>query len=269
MTMLSTHTCTRTAAMEPRPAGAGLARLPGRLTAELILRSPQYMSCIKLYELDLRGVCLRSAAWAYNAPFSAHRPSPGAGREQDRGHREPGRHRGADHGRSLLRWAWDGSEAAFLTSDRAQNQFDSIDLSDNNIVKLEGFPKLHRLKQLMLSNNRVARIARQLEGEPISAGGGVILPPIGAGCPGQCLPLPRRQHSEPGHAGPDEQQARQPAGQGPCCMGGPVHRVVACTSPLQAHASRGPVFGPCDGPPMLDARCRTWTRWARSPSSPR
>ena len=48
---------------------------------------------------------------------------------------------------------------------RAQNQFDSIDLSDNAVVKLEGFPRLHRLKQLLLNNNRVTRIERKLEGE--------------------------------------------------------------------------------------------------------
>ena len=30
-------------------------RLAGRLTAELIMRSPQYMSCANQYELDLRG----------------------------------------------------------------------------------------------------------------------------------------------------------------------------------------------------------------------
>ena len=45
-----------------------------------------------------------------------------------------------------------------------QNQFDSIDLSDNAIIILEGFPKLPRLKTLLLSNNRVTRIARKLEG---------------------------------------------------------------------------------------------------------
>ena len=40
-----------------RTSGAGSwgPRLAGRLTAELILRSRQYMSCINLYELDLRG----------------------------------------------------------------------------------------------------------------------------------------------------------------------------------------------------------------------
>ena len=36
-------------------AGALGVRLAGRLTAELVLRSPQYMSCCKDYELDLRG----------------------------------------------------------------------------------------------------------------------------------------------------------------------------------------------------------------------
>ncbi|KXZ55630.1 hypothetical protein GPECTOR_2g1180 [Gonium pectorale] len=43
------------------------------------------------------------------------------------------------------------------------NQFDSIDLSDNAIVRLDGFPKLLRLKQLLVNNNRVARIARGLD----------------------------------------------------------------------------------------------------------
>jgi U2 small nuclear ribonucleoprotein A' len=47
---------------------------------------------------------------------------------------------------------------------RSQNQFDSIDLSDNAIVKLEGFPRLLRLKQILLNNNRVSRIAKKLEG---------------------------------------------------------------------------------------------------------
>uniref|UniRef100_A0A061SG86 Uncharacterized protein n=1 Tax=Tetraselmis sp. GSL018 TaxID=582737 RepID=A0A061SG86_9CHLO len=39
-------------------AGAGSLgpRLAGRLTAELILRSPQYMNCCKMYEIELRGI---------------------------------------------------------------------------------------------------------------------------------------------------------------------------------------------------------------------
>jgi U2 small nuclear ribonucleoprotein A' len=40
-----------------------------------------------------------------------------------------------------------------------QDQFNSIDLSDNEIQKLENFPLLPRLKMLLLCNNRVARIA--------------------------------------------------------------------------------------------------------------
>lgn len=46
-----------------------------------------------------------------------------------------------------------------------QDQFDSIDLSDNAIVRLEGFPRLPRLKMLLLNNNRIAKVARDLEGE--------------------------------------------------------------------------------------------------------
>ena len=36
-------------------AGALGPRLAGRLTAELILRSAQYMNCVSEYEIDLRG----------------------------------------------------------------------------------------------------------------------------------------------------------------------------------------------------------------------
>eukprot|EP00051_Salpingoeca_urceolata_P032568 m.16340 g.16340 ORF g.16340 m.16340 type:complete len:236 (-) comp5227_c0_seq1:185-892(-) len=39
------------------------------------------------------------------------------------------------------------------------DQFDTIDLTNNEIKKLDGFPILLRLKTLLLSNNRVARIA--------------------------------------------------------------------------------------------------------------
>ncbi|KAG2453822.1 hypothetical protein HYH02_002029 [Chlamydomonas schloesseri] len=53
--------------------------------------------------------------------------------------------------------------AAIENLGATQNQFDSIDLSDNAIVRVDGFPKLQRLKLLLLNNNRVARIARGLE----------------------------------------------------------------------------------------------------------
>ncbi|ERN06446.1 hypothetical protein AMTR_s00016p00258810 [Amborella trichopoda] len=39
-----------------------------------------------------------------------------------------------------------------------EDQFDSIDLSDNEIVKLENFPYLSRLGTLFINNNRITRI---------------------------------------------------------------------------------------------------------------
>ncbi|PSC72117.1 26S protease regulatory subunit [Micractinium conductrix] len=53
--------------------------------------------------------------------------------------------------------------AAIENLGATENQFDSIDLSDNSIVRLEGFPKLPRLQCLHLNNNRINRIARGLE----------------------------------------------------------------------------------------------------------
>lgn len=35
------------------------------------------------------------------------------------------------------------------------DQFDTIDLSDNDLRKLDGFPHLPRLKCLLLNNNRI------------------------------------------------------------------------------------------------------------------
>ncbi len=43
-----------------------------------------------------------------------------------------------------------------------QDQFESIDLSDNSIRKLENFPLLKRLEVLFVHNNRVQWIARGL-----------------------------------------------------------------------------------------------------------
>ncbi len=43
-----------------------------------------------------------------------------------------------------------------------QDQFDSIDFTDNEIQKLENFPMLRRLKMLLLCNNKVSRIAPKL-----------------------------------------------------------------------------------------------------------
>lgn len=39
-----------------------------------------------------------------------------------------------------------------------EDQFDTIDLSDNEIVKLENFPYLNRLGTILMNNNRITRI---------------------------------------------------------------------------------------------------------------
>ena len=46
---------------------------------------------------------------------------------------------------------------------RLQDQFDTIDFSDNDIRKLDGFPLLKRIKTLFFNNNRIVRIADGLE----------------------------------------------------------------------------------------------------------
>ena len=44
-----------------------------------------------------------------------------------------------------------------------QDQFDTIDFSDNDIRKLDGFPLLKRIKTLFFNNNRIIRISEGLE----------------------------------------------------------------------------------------------------------
>ncbi|XP_028333119.1 U2 small nuclear ribonucleoprotein A' [Gouania willdenowi] len=43
------------------------------------------------------------------------------------------------------------------------DQFDTIDFSDNEIRKLDGFPLLKRLKTLLMNNNRICRLGENLE----------------------------------------------------------------------------------------------------------
>ncbi|XP_030232593.1 U2 small nuclear ribonucleoprotein A' [Gadus morhua] len=43
------------------------------------------------------------------------------------------------------------------------DQFDTIDFSDNEVRKLDGFPLLKRLKTLLLNNNRICRFGENLE----------------------------------------------------------------------------------------------------------
>jgi len=45
----------------------------------------------------------------------------------------------------------------------ALDQYDTIDFSDNEVRKLDGFPYMTRVKSLMLNNNRIVRIGEGLE----------------------------------------------------------------------------------------------------------
>jgi U2 small nuclear ribonucleoprotein A' len=49
-----------------------------------------------------------------------------------------------------------------------ENQFDSIDLSDNAIATLDGFPALRRLRCLHVNNNRISRIDGEALGNSLS-----------------------------------------------------------------------------------------------------
>lgn len=83
----------------------------GKLTADLVLVSPQFTNTIKDRELDLRGLKIPVIE---------------------------------NLGGTL-------------------DQFDTIDFTDNDIKRLDGFPRLTRLKTVLLSNNRVSKIAEDLE----------------------------------------------------------------------------------------------------------
>ncbi|XP_068596700.1 U2 small nuclear ribonucleoprotein A' isoform X3 [Brachionichthys hirsutus] len=43
------------------------------------------------------------------------------------------------------------------------DQFDTIDFSDNEVRKMDGFPLLKRLKTLLMNNNRICRLGENLE----------------------------------------------------------------------------------------------------------
>ena len=45
----------------------------------------------------------------------------------------------------------------------ALDQYDTIDFSDNEIRKLDGFPFMNRVKSLMMNNNRIVRVGEGLE----------------------------------------------------------------------------------------------------------
>ena len=54
-----------------------------------------------------------------------------------------------------LLFIWSGQQVT-------QDQFDAIDFSDNEIKKLDNFPRYKRLSSLLLCNNHVSRIALDL-----------------------------------------------------------------------------------------------------------
>lgn len=92
-----------------------------KLTAELIQNSMQYINPVKDRELDLRGKInpnSRVPIW---------------------------------HITSFLGYKIPEIENLGATGD----QFDTIDFSENDIRKLDGFPYLKRLKCLLMNNNRI------------------------------------------------------------------------------------------------------------------
>jgi U2 small nuclear ribonucleoprotein A' len=60
------------------------------------------------------------------------------------------------------------NDPGFACSIIHQDQFDTIDLSDNEIVKLENMPYLNRLGTLIINNNRITRINPNIGGQPLT-----------------------------------------------------------------------------------------------------
>ena len=57
------------------------------------------------------------------------------------------------------------NDSGFACAIIHQDQFDTIDLSDNEIVKLENMPYLNRLGTLIINNNRITRINPKIGGQ--------------------------------------------------------------------------------------------------------
>lgn len=75
------------------------------------------------------------------------------------------------------------------------DQFDTIDLSDNDLRKLDGLPYLARLKCLLLNNNRILRIGEDLQ-ECVPNLNSVILSGNNLQELGDLEPLTQLQHLE-------------------------------------------------------------------------
>lgn len=97
-----------------------------KLTAEIIQNSMQFINPVKDRELDLRG---KQINWGYISPilkrFCIYF--------------------------FILGYRIPEIENLGATGD----QFDTLDFSDNDIRKLDGFPYLTRLKCLLMNNNRI------------------------------------------------------------------------------------------------------------------
>jgi U2 small nuclear ribonucleoprotein A' len=115
-----------------------------RLTADVALSAPVRVNPVGDRELALRGLKLpaienlsvlmvrgrRGSGWS--APANAMRGAPPRSGSRTRRHRAPS---------------------------AAQDSIDCLDLTDNEIAKLENFPVMKRLGWLLLAGNRVARVA--------------------------------------------------------------------------------------------------------------
>jgi len=100
-----------------------------RITQELIVGSPSFYNPLKDRELDLRGMC-----------FSANK-------------------RFFVHPHILFLMCVDKKIPAIENLGVTQDQYDTIDFSNNAISRLESFPLLKRLKTLFFCNNRIYYIA--------------------------------------------------------------------------------------------------------------
>lgn len=63
--------------------GTMCPRFPGRLTAELLNSRPQYMDCIGLYHLDLRGAINKSETSLHGCLYEVATSVTGTGSEDD------------------------------------------------------------------------------------------------------------------------------------------------------------------------------------------
>jgi len=111
-----------------------------RITYDLIQRSPVFLNPVKDREIDLRGnkIPVIENLGATQVRFEL--PS------------------GSDSASSFLFMAHPSIHPSPL-----QDQYDTIDLSDNEIKKIDNFPELTRLRTLFFNNNRISKIAHDLD----------------------------------------------------------------------------------------------------------